>query len=150
MTTSSRSSDAWQVGSTLARNLTSRRLDHTQQDQPHRSSHIFAGTGIDITGLRRLPINDYYIISAASSTIPAWPASRPSSDCPSYVKLAHPRAFPDRMPSILTEYTKGPRDRLSSRHSLCRTLPQLPHAPRCCDLRNRTPTQLALQQSSEP
>ena len=80
--------------------------------------YIFAGTRIDLSKLGQLLINDCYVIVAATSTIPAWPASRPSSDCPSYVKLSHARAFSDRIACILTGSLPDPRDRLSSRHSL--------------------------------
>lgn len=111
--------------------------------------YIFAGTRIDLSKLGRLPIHDHHIISAATGTIPAWPVSRPSLDCPSYVKLAHAGAFSDRIVCILTELVLDPRDRLPPCHSLRRPLPQLPHAPRRCNLRNRATTQLAVWQSSK-
>lgn len=111
--------------------------------------HIFAGTRIDLSKPRQLSIHDYYVIPAATGTIPAWPASRPSSDCPSYVQLAHARAFSDRIACILTGNLSDPRDRLPSRHSFRGALSQLPYAPCRCDLRNCATTQLALWQSSK-
>jgi hypothetical protein len=51
--------------------------------------------------------------------------------------------------AVLTSHIIDPRDRLPPRHPLGRALQELHDAPRCRNLRNRTPTQLALRTSSE-
>ena len=132
----------------LARNLPNK---HRARPQAPPTSHscIFAGTRSNPSEIGRIPFHSYHVIAAATGANPAWPESRPSSDCPLYVQPSHPRGCLDRMAYTLTRHVLGPRDRLSSRHSLRRALPQLPHASRRRNLRSCATTQLALRQSGE-
>ena len=96
---------------------------------------------------RLLPIPEQSIITRKSSG----PEPYPSSNHPGlrngggsqdyHCALLRMSGTQLLLDSILITWT-GPCHWISSRHSLCRPLPQLPDSPRGCDIRTRAPAKL--------